>query len=135
ESGSEVVAEWAPGVGEFGWYASSTDPYSASADSEVRTLTVVAGNGDGEGGEEGGGDGGDGDGETPGGGDEGGAPAEPSVPVPSDQLDPALQNLIQAPATVRIGDPFVVNVGAQHAGEWIQLWLHSDPIALGGWTK
>jgi hypothetical protein len=41
ESGSEVSASWNPGVGTHGWFAFSTDPYGATAYSEVRRLSVV----------------------------------------------------------------------------------------------
>ena len=101
-------------------------------------LTVAApAPGDGDGGDGSGGDGGDGGtgGGTGGPGTQTGAPTAPSVPVATDALDPALKGAIVAPAAVRIGDPFTVQVGTAHAGAWVQLWLHSQPTALGGWTQ
>jgi LPXTG-motif cell wall-anchored protein len=165
-SGSEVTALWQPEVGTHGWYVTSRDPHGATADSEVRVLTIETaqpgdgepgdgepgdgepGDGDGGSGAPGDGDSGDGDGGSgqpgdgePGDGDGGsgqpgdGRPREPSVPVELDALDPALEGAIATTARVRIGDPFTVAVGEQHAGGWVQLWLHSTPTALGTWTR
>ncbi len=117
ESGAEVTAEWAAGEGEHSWYVRSTDPHGAVAYSEVRSLTLGV----------------EGDpGEEP---DPGAKPEQPSVPVPTDQLDPEAEGGIDAPDRVRQGDPFTVMIGADRAGQWIQLWLHSEPVALGGWTQ
>ncbi len=135
-SGSEVSASWQPGAGTHGWYASSEDPFGASADSEVRLLTVTA-PGESSGGNTGNSGGHD---SNPGSGTSGpgisnGAPANPSVAVPLVDLDPALRGAISVPGTVRVGDPFTVQIGEQHAGTWVQLWLHSQPTAIGGWTQ
>lgn len=131
ESGAELAATWTPGVGTHDWYVDSVDPYGATAVSEVRRLHVEAKQPGGEnpGGENPGG-------ENPGGENPGtGAPGAPSVPVPTDQLDPALEGGISAPAVTRVGDAITIQVGAQHAGAWVQVWLHSTPTALGTWTQ
>ncbi|PJJ73617.1 LPXTG-motif cell wall-anchored protein [Diaminobutyricimonas aerilata] len=119
ESGAELETEWAAGEGTHAWYVQSTDPHGAVAYSEVRAFTLL------------------GDDEEPGGEEPGdGAPAQPSVPVPGDQLDPAGENAIDAPDSARQGDAIAITVGTQFAGQWVQAWLHGDgPIALGGWTR
>jgi hypothetical protein len=131
ESGTELAATWTPAVGTHDWYVDSVDPYGATAVSELRRLLVEA-KGEEPGGEEPGG-------EQPGGEEPGtpgdGSPAGPSIPVPVDELDPAAEGGISGPATARIGDPITLQVGAERAGEWVQVWLHSTPTALGGWTK
>lgn len=62
-------------------------------------------------------------------------PQVPSVAVPVTSLDPALADAISAPRTTVAGQPITVTVGTQHAGEFVQLWLHSTPTALGSWTR
>ena len=87
------------------------------------------------GGETGGENGGDTGGEN--GGDTGGStkPGNASVPVPTADLDPAKKGLLTAPGIVRAGGQVTVSLDPQHAGTWVQLWLHSEPTPLGGWTQ
>ncbi len=49
ESGSEPTATWSPGLGEHSWFVKSVDPYGATAWSEIRSITFVAGEGPGTG--------------------------------------------------------------------------------------
>ncbi|WP_396668796.1 metallophosphoesterase [Microbacterium sp. R86528] len=141
ESGTEVSAQWQPGLGVHGWYVTSFDPYGATADSEVRVLTVEEastvdpgdGDGDGDGEGDSGEDNGSGDGSGDGGAGNGG-PATPSLPVPLDELDPALEGAIST-TLLRVGEAFTVQTNDSNAGAWAQLWLHSTPTALGGWTQ
>ena len=143
ESGATTSVTWDAAPGEYGWYASSVDPFGAAADSEVRTLTVLAasgpGGGDnpGDGGSGGGdnpGDGGSGDGNGSGGGDSDGRPTEHTVPVSVADLDPSLEGAIAPSGTLRVGDPITISVPG-HDGEWVQVWLHSTPTLISGWTK
>jgi len=146
ESGSTPSVTWDAAPGEYGWYASSVDPYGATADSEVRTLTVVTpsggdgGSGDGGSGDGGSGDGGSGDGGTgdggtgDGGSGNGGMPTQNTVPVSVPDLDPSLEGLIAPTGTLRVGDPVTISVPG-HDGEWVQVWLHSTPTLISGWTQ
>jgi LPXTG-motif cell wall-anchored protein len=148
ESGVVSSADWAPGLGSHSWYVKSADPHGAVSYSEIRSIlfseaTDTPGDGepgDGEPGDGEPGDGEPGDGE-PGDGQPGdgepstGAPSEPSVPVSTGDLDPALEGDVTAPASARPGDPITIGVGAERAGDWVQVWLHGAPVALGGWTQ
>ncbi|HBU42071.1 MAG TPA: cell wall protein, partial [Microbacterium sp.] len=132
ESGATTSVTWDAAPGEYGWYASSVDPFGAAADSEVRTLTVLAASGPGGGDNPGGGGSGDGDGS--GSGDSDGRPTENTVPVSVADLDPSLEGAIAPSGTLRVGDPITISVPG-HDGEWVQVWLHSTPTLISGWTK
>ncbi|GAA3596348.1 metallophosphoesterase [Agrococcus terreus] len=68
-SGEVVSVAWAPGEGTHGWYVTATDAFGGEVRSEVRTVTLEAGDGGPGGGDQGGDDQGGGD---QGGGDQGG---------------------------------------------------------------
>jgi hypothetical protein len=60
-----------------------------------------------------------------------GQPTEPGSPAPDSALTPETEGGITSPATAPAGSEIVVGVGADRAGEWVSVWLHSDPVHLG----
>lgn len=66
------------------------------------------------------------------GGSTGSPPTQPSVPVPDSALGQALQNLVQVrDGQTAPGATITINVGVAYAGQWVAVWLHSDPVFLG----
>lgn len=63
-SGATVSVDWAPGAGTHGWYVTATDAFGGEVRSEVRSVTLEAG--EGTGGEPGDGQGGGEDGDADG---------------------------------------------------------------------
>ncbi|GAB3122096.1 ExeM/NucH family extracellular endonuclease [Glaciibacter psychrotolerans] len=64
--------------------------------------------------------------------------APTTAPTPADEaaLLAALEDLITTDAaSYAAGSPIVITVGAEHAGEFVSVWVHSIPVNLGGWLK
>ena len=55
-------------------------------------------------------------------------------PKPHD-LTQATRDLIDAPASVKQNESFVIDVGADRAGQWVSVWLYTPTKQLGGWHK
>ncbi len=58
-----------------------------------------------------------------------------ATPVRTRDLEPADENLIDAPSTLRRGETAEVLVGTEYAGQWVSAWLHSHPTQLGEWQQ
>ncbi|HEY0119461.1 MAG TPA: endo-1,4-beta-xylanase, partial [Cellulomonas sp.] len=58
----------------------------------------------------------------------------PRPPLTGDQLTGANRGPVDLPAVVRQGDTVTVDLGRQHAGEPVDVWLYSDPAQLPGVT-
>lgn len=63
------------------------------------------------------------------------APDHNATPVRARDLEPADENLIVAPTALRRGETAEVLVGAEFAGQWVSVWLHSRPTQLGDWHQ
>jgi hypothetical protein len=58
-----------------------------------------------------------------------------ATPVAKHDLQPADENLIVAPTTLRRGETAEVLVGAEYAGQWVSAWLYPRPTQLGEWHQ
>ncbi|TPW77616.1 ExeM/NucH family extracellular endonuclease [Schumannella soli] len=66
-------------------------------------------------------------------------PTEPTTP-PVGADDSKLTIDLQGKITIDItsakpGSTIKINVGIEFAGTWVSAWLHSTPVALGGWQQ
>lgn len=100
-----------------------------------RAVQVVAGENPGTGnpgtGNPGTGNPGTGDPGSPGVGAE--KPATAPAAAPASALTAALENLITSnDRSLSAGETIRIFVGEQYAGDWVQVWLYSDPVLLGG---
>ncbi|MDQ1130776.1 ExeM/NucH family extracellular endonuclease [Microbacterium sp. SORGH_AS_0888] len=67
-----------------------------------------------------------------GGGASGGQPTQPSTPAPESALTSTLQNIINAGGgQLSVGATITIHIGVAYAGQWVAVWLHSDPVFLG----
>lgn len=55
--------------------------------------------------------------------------------VDSSQLTASTENMIDAPEVVEANQTISVEVGKDMAGEWVSVWAHSTPTALGDWVQ
>ncbi|MDJ0349947.1 ExeM/NucH family extracellular endonuclease [Cryobacterium sp. PH29-G1] len=66
-------------------------------------------------------------------------PMLPTVPASSAgeaALTAALQHMIKTnKGLYRAGEAITISVGAQHAGEFVSVWVRSTPVQLGGWLQ
>lgn len=62
-------------------------------------------------------------------------PTHPATAVPTKDLKPANRGDIQAPDKAKQDTKITIQVGAQHAGEWVSVWLHDPKDRLGGWRQ
>jgi hypothetical protein len=65
-------------------------------------------------------------------------PTPATAPVPSDdsKLTGYQEDIIDAPDAAKQGDKVTVDVGADHAGEWVSVWGHSTPTAMSSsWVR
>lgn len=122
--------------------------YSAPVTLQIEGLEIVdPGDGDAPGDDAPGGGGGDvpgdgngpDDGDTPGDADGDGPEDEPGTPgTPSSTADGELVEAsrggISAPASAAPGDEIDVEVGTEHTGDTVRVWLHSTPTLLGSPT-
>ncbi|MGG7510817.1 ExeM/NucH family extracellular endonuclease [Plantibacter sp. YIM 135249] len=53
------------------------------------------------------------------------------VPVSDDALTDALKDLIKSLTDLVRGKTATVSIGTGHAGAWVSVWLHSEPVLLG----
>jgi len=55
------------------------------------------------------------------------------TPAPESALTPATQNAvqIQGGTTLQPGQTITIHVGEEYAGDWVSVWLRSDPLLLG----
>ena len=67
------------------------------------------------------------------------APTVPGVaatPAPVSSLTEPLRNAISTTTTsYRAGAEITISVGAEHAGEYVSVWVRSTPVNLGGWLQ
>jgi hypothetical protein len=63
------------------------------------------------------------------------APDHDATPVKKRDLEPADEDLIQAPETARRGETIEVVVGTEYAGQWVSAWLYPRPTQLGEWHQ
>lgn len=62
-------------------------------------------------------------------------PDHDAIPARLRDLTSAQRDLIAAPDTVVRDETATIAVGAEHAGDWVSVWLHSRPTQLGGWLQ
>jgi hypothetical protein len=62
-------------------------------------------------------------------------PAESAVPVPTEELQPEDEGAVTPEGALQQGGSTDVTVGAELAGEWLSVFGHSTPTALGGWVQ
>jgi hypothetical protein len=60
-------------------------------------------------------------------------PTDAAVPVRARDLQPADEDLIDAPAAVSRGEAAEIVVGTEYAGQWVSAWIHPHATQLGGW--
>jgi hypothetical protein len=53
-----------------------------------------------------------------------------TTPVASTEFTATARGDVDAPSTVRPGDTVTISVGVEHAGETVNVWLHSTPVLL-----
>jgi hypothetical protein len=53
-----------------------------------------------------------------------------TTPVAPAAFTPVARGPVEAPATVRPGQTITIEVGVAHAGETVNIWLHSTPVLL-----
>ena len=59
-------------------------------------------------------------------------PLLPPTPAPVSALADALQGLIQVIGGQLVpGGVITIHIGTQYAGQWVSVWLYSDPVFLG----
>ncbi|MCX6502799.1 MAG: ExeM/NucH family extracellular endonuclease [Microbacterium sp.] len=58
-------------------------------------------------------------------------PAVPGVTAPVSALIAALQNAIRVLDQIFAGGLITIHVGTQYSGQWVAVWLRSDPVFLG----
>jgi LPXTG-motif cell wall-anchored protein len=60
-------------------------------------------------------------------------PVTPGIPtpVPGEQLVDAVRGGVSAPTAATAGSGITLSVGRDHAGETVDVWLHSTPVHLG----
>ncbi len=56
-------------------------------------------------------------------------------PTPSDTLAPSAEGDIDSDAVITQGDTTVIDIGQEHAGEWVSVFGHSTPTAFGTWYQ
>jgi hypothetical protein len=62
-------------------------------------------------------------------------PSEAAVPVPTEALEPADEGAVTPEGDLRQGGTTGVAVDPELAGEWLSVFGHSTPTALGGWVQ
>jgi hypothetical protein len=62
-------------------------------------------------------------------------PTEAAVPVPTEELQPEDEGAVTPEGGLQQGGSTDVTVGAELAGEWLSVFGHSTPTALGGWVQ
>jgi hypothetical protein len=60
-----------------------------------------------------------------------GQPTEPGSPAAESELTNETKGGITSPASAPAGSEIVIGVGADRVGQWVSVWLHSDPVHLG----
>jgi hypothetical protein len=62
-------------------------------------------------------------------------PASAPSATPTAELDPDAEGAIDAPDSAKPGDTLAIDVGEEHAGEWVSVWGHSAPVLFGSWIQ
>lgn len=62
-------------------------------------------------------------------------PTHTAIAVRAQDLEPAAEDLIDAPQAVRRGATAEVVVGTEYAGQWVSSWIHPHATQLGGWHQ
>jgi hypothetical protein len=63
------------------------------------------------------------------------APDYDATPVKKRDLEPADEDLIEAPESARRGETIEVVVGTEYAGQWVSAWLYPRPTQVGEWHQ
>ncbi|GAB2524127.1 bifunctional metallophosphatase/5'-nucleotidase [Paramicrobacterium agarici] len=63
-------------------------------------------------------------------------PSEEPAPVDDSDIPDAAEGGISTVDEAQAGDTITIDVGADRAGEWVSVWLYSEPIQLSdGWVQ
>jgi hypothetical protein len=62
-------------------------------------------------------------------------PDHDATPVKKRDLEPADEDLIEAPESARRGETIEVVVGTEYAGQWVSAWLYPRPTQVGEWHQ
>jgi hypothetical protein len=64
------------------------------------------------------------------------APVTDAFGLPDGAFTPDLQDRISiADPDIRLGQNLHITLGSAYVGQWVSVWLHSDPVQLGGWVQ